>query len=345
MRVSNTELNKRLQKLIVWLEEHKLSMCLIQDTINLFYYTGLHISTGLLLVSSKKTTLIVDNRYYDRCKREVPMNVLLTTGLKKTLKKLRWPQKVGVDSHTTLLKDFELYQEFCDPISYPGFLSKLRMIKDAKEANLIQKSCQLTKKGIAYIQRHFKEGITEKELAQKLELFFKKEGAQKMAFDPIVAFGKNAANPHYTPGNIKLKKNDLILIDCGCVLDDYYSDMTRTFIKGKISARMTKLVHICKKAQEKAVAICKPGVRLEELNEVVHAVFKEEEVNELFIHSLGHGVGLEVHESPTLSTKEMVLKKGMVITIEPGLYVSGLGGVRVEDTLLITSKGYESLTS
>lgn len=345
MRISKNELNKRLNKLISWLEEHKLSTCLVQDSVNLFYYTGLHISTGLLFVSSKKTTLIVDNRYYDRCKREVPMDVVLTKVLSNTLKEWRWPQKVGVDSHTTLLKDFELYKEFCDPISYPGFLSKLRMIKDTKEANLIHKSCQLTKRGMDYIQRHFKEGITEKELAQKLELFFKKEGAEKMAFDPIVAFGKNAANPHYTPSNVKLKKNDLILIDCGCVLDDYYSDMTRTFIKGKISDKMTKLIEICKKAQKKAVSICKPGVKLEQLNEVVHTIFKEEGVDELFIHSLGHGVGLEVHESPTLSSKEMVLEKGMVITIEPGLYVPLLGGVRIEDTLLITSNGYESLTS
>lgn len=342
---SKADLLRRIEKLVLWLKGHKLSGCLIQDPTNLLYYTGINISTGVLYIGATKQVLIVDFRYYDRCKKEVPYHVLSTKNFKKTLKTFRLPSKVGVDSHVTYLKDYELYKEFCDPVSYPGFLSQMRMIKGSKEIQLIKESCEITKKGFQYIQKHFKEGVTEIELTTLLEIYLRKSGAQKMAFDPIVAFGKNAANPHYSPGDVALKKNDLILIDCGSVWKNYYSDMTRTYIKGTISKKMEELVNLCKVAQEKAVEICKPGLSFKDLNECVQETFKKEGVQDLFIHGLGHGVGLEVHEYPVLAKKEMTLDKGMIITIEPGLYVPGLGGVRVEDTLLITSNGYENLTA
>ena len=339
------DLEKRAQKLIRWLKDRKLSGCLVQDPVNLLYYTGINISTGLLYIGVDKKVLFVDFRYYDRCKKEVPFEVMSTKSFKETLKNFSLPAKVGVDSHVVLLKDFELYKEFCEPISYPGFLTLIRMIKEPKEIKLIKESCELTKAGFKYIQRHFKEGVTEAQLAEMLQIYLLKQGATKMAFDPIVAFGKNAANPHYTPGNVKLKKNDVILIDCGSVWKNYYSDMTRTFIKGKVSKKMETLIELCKYAQKHAVDACKPGLSIKELNEIVQMIFKKEGVQDLFIHGLGHGVGLEVHEYPSLAQKEMVLEKGMIITIEPGLYVSGLGGVRIEDTLLITSNGNENLTS
>ena len=339
-----TSLLKRKASLVKWIKEHKISGCIIQDPTNLLYYTGLNISTGILYVGEKRQVLIVDHRYYDRCKKEVPFSVRATKNFKDTLKKFNFPVSVAVDSHCTLLKDFELYKQFTKVISYPGFLAQKRMIKDAREITLTKKSCKITKEGFEYIQKHFKEGITELELTEKLEIFLRKNGAQKMAFDPIVAFGKNAANPHYTPQNVKLKKNDLILIDCGSIYKDYNSDMTRTYIKGNISKRMEKLIEITKDAQAAAVKLCKPGLSVKALNECVHKIFVEHKVRDLFIHGLGHGVGLEVHEYPLLGSKEMVLQEGMVITIEPGLYVPNLGGVRIEDTLLITANGYKNLT-
>jgi len=342
---SKLDLLKRVEKLIHWLKDHKLPGCFIQDPTNLLYYTGINISTGILFIGVKKQVLIVDFRYYDRCKKEVPIDVLSTKNFKKTLKTFRMPAKVGVDSHVTLLKDYELYKEYCEPISHAGFLSQLRMVKTSQELKLIKESCEITKAGFKYIQKHFKEGITEIELKTILEVFLLKNGAEKMAFDPIVAFGKNSANPHYSPGNVKLKKDDVILIDCGSVWKNYYSDMTRTYITGEISGKMERLIDLCKEAQKRAVEICRPGLIVKDLNECVQKFFKEEGVQDLFIHGLGHGVGLEVHEYPSLGQKEMVLEKGMVITIEPGLYVAGLGGVRIEDTLMITSNGYQNLTN
>ncbi len=339
-----SKLLERKSNLVKWVKEHKASACIIQDSTNLLYYTGINISTGILFVGERRQVLIVDHRYYARCKKEVPYTVLATKNFKDTLKKFDFPKKVAVDSMCTLLKDYELYKEFTEVISYPGFLAQKRMVKDYSEIKLIKESCAITRSGFNYICKHFVDGITELELTQKLELYLRKNGAQKMAFDPIVAFGKNAANPHYTPQNVKLKKNDLILIDCGSVYKDYNSDMTRTYIKGKISKRMADLIDITVEAQEAAVEMCQPGVAIKLLNECVHKIFVKHKVRDLFIHGLGHGVGLEVHEYPPLGSKEMVLEEGMVITIEPGLYVPGLGGVRIEDTLLITSSGNTNLT-
>lgn len=342
------QLLERKKNLIKWLKEHQVEGCLIQDPVNLLYYTGIKISTGILFISEKRQVLMVDHRYYERCKKEVPLKVEATKNFKESLKAFNLPAKIAVDNQCIFLKDHELYSQFAEVVSYSGFLMQKRMVKDADEIKLIKKSCDITKKGFAYIQKHLKEGVTEAELAKRLEIYLLESGAEKMAFDPIIAFGKNAANPHYTPQKVKLKKNDLILIDAGSVYQNYHSDMTRTYIKGKISEKMQKLIELTKLAQREAIKICKPKVTVRELNECVQAIFKEHQVESLFIHGLGHGVGLEIHEGPSLglfANPEMTLEEGMVITIEPGLYVPDLGGVRIEDSILITATGNKNLTA
>lgn len=335
---------QRKSKLVEWLKEHQVPGCIIQDPTNLFYYTGIKISTGILFFSATQQVLLVDFRYYERCKKAVPFDVQPAKNFKETLKSFPFPAKVAVDSFCILLKDYELFQQFTEVVSYPNFLAQKRMIKDNDEIKWITKSCQITQLGFNYIEKHLKAGITEIEMAQKLEAYLRKQGAEKMAFNPIIAFGKNAANPHYTPQNVKLKENDLILIDSGSVYKDYCSDMTRTYVKGTISKRMIELIELTKLAQKKATELCRPGLGVKMLVECVREIFIKEGVLELFTHGLGHGVGLEIHELPSLASSEMVLEKGMVITIEPGLYVPGLGGVRIEDTILITATGYQNLT-
>ena len=264
--------------------------------------------------------------------------------IKKSLEKLKLKNTFAVDGQVINLSSYELYKKYFKLKSLPGFLAKVRMVKDSSEKAAITYSCDIVKRGLKYIQRHFKVGVTELEIKSKLEQFFLKEGAEKCSFDSIIAFGKNSANPHYFPTNQKLKKNDIILIDCGAVYKNYCSDSTRTFIFGKPPKRFLEIYSYVEEISKEIIARCKPGVKPYELTEQVKDYFAMHDVGDLFIHSLGHGVGIEVHEEPFYRDKDLKLKPGMVIAIEPGLYIDGLGGVRIEDTLLITPKGNNNLT-
>jgi Xaa-Pro aminopeptidase len=188
--------------------------------------------------------------------------------------------------------------------------------------------------------------VVEKELAKRFEIFCLENGAEGLSFSPIIAFGPNSAMPHYRSQDAQLKKGDVVLIDIGVVCDGYHSDMTRVLFFEQEDPYLSKLYEIVKRAQHSALQMCRPGTKMGQLDRAARSVMKEEGVEELFIHSLGHGIGLEVHEFPRIKfdgeDKDVVLETGMVFTVEPGLYVPGTGGVRYEDTILITDAGYEN---
>lgn len=336
-------LTKRAEKLKLWLEKEGHTGCLIQDAHNLFYYTGLHMSAGILFFTLEEQILIADYRYAERCKELAPFEVLATKSYKEALKKLSFPKEMVVDGEIMTLDIAKGYSTSTSLKSIPGFLGKLRRIKDEEEIKRITKSCEMTAKGYDYIQEYLKEGVTEREIAMKLEFYLRSLGAEKMAFDPIVAFGKNSANPHYSPQNVKLKKNDVALIDSGCLYEGYCSDMTRTFLIGNVSPRMQEIYDLVAEIQSKAVDMCHVGTPLKSISDAVHSFFKEHEVDELFIHSLGHSMGIEIHEAPRFDVSDKI-EAGMVLTVEPGLYIHNLGGVRIEDSILMTEKGPKSLT-
>ena len=181
-------------------------------------------------------------------------------------------------------------------------------------------------------------------LAGAFEIYCVKEGADKLAFDPIICFGKNAAEPHHKPDGTILSAGDGVLMDIGVVVDGYHSDMTRVALLEK--STLLADYEAVKQAQSRALSLCRPGTTLGELDLAAHAALKEYGHEELFTHALGHGVGLTTHELFSISSKgenrDMVLRSGMTLTIEPGLYRPGIGGVRYEDTILITEDGYEN---
>ncbi|NGX47987.1 MAG: hypothetical protein K1000chlam3_01373, partial [Chlamydiae bacterium] len=211
----------------------------------------------------------------------------------------------------------------------------------------MKKSAKFAYAAYEYIRKKVRPGVTEIELAKQLELYCLKNGAESMSFEPIVAFGKNTALPHHHPGKTKCKENDIILFDLGVMLEAYASDMTRMDFIGKVDPKLRQLHDINKAAQQVALSKCRPGVALKELDLAARRVMKNAGLEEYFIHSLGHGIGLEVHEYPRIKfdgpDRNLKLEAGMAITIEPGLYLSGKGGVRYEDTVVITPKGYVNL--
>ena len=223
-------------------------------------------------------------------------------------------------------------------------LAKTRMVKGEKEISRMRKAVNITKWALMEIQKHFAEGTSEKELAADFDYIMMRLGAQKPAFDTIVCFGKNAALPHHMPDSTKLKNGDFILIDAGARVDNYCADITRTFAFGNRSAKMKEVYDIVKDARMLAIKAVKPGAKGKAIHRIAEDCINKSAKGRYkgrFIHALGHSLGIEVHDGEGFSPKsELVLKPGMVITVEPGVYVEGFGGVRIEDDVLVTREGH-----
>lgn len=318
--------------------------CLIENGVDLFYLTGLSVSKGRLLVTKDEATLFVDGRYFERAKKEAPCPVCIWEDFKKIEEK-----RILFDSATTPYDQYLSLKKgspLTEWIPTPSPLKWMRAIKEPREIAALKRAAQLTWKGYQRVLSLLKEGITEEELALEFEFFCRKNGASGMSFDPIIAFGENSAYPHYRAGKSRLQQNQVVLIDVGAVVDHYCGDMTRIHYFGKPDPHIVRFEQIVRAAQKKAVAHVKPGIKAGELDQLVQDEFLKANVKQLYIHGLGHGVGLECHEFPRLRfdgiDKDTILKPGMVFTVEPGLYQPGIGGVRWEDMVLVTETGHEN---
>ncbi|WP_409289764.1 M24 family metallopeptidase [Peribacillus sp. SCS-37] len=224
-------------------------------------------------------------------------------------------------------------------------LRELRMIKDEKELTLIREAARLADCAIETGVREIAEGKTEMEVLAAIEFEMKKAGINEMSFSTMVLTGANGASPHGTPGQTKIKQGDLVLFDLGVVYEGYCSDITRTVAFGEITEKQRDIYETVLKAEEAAIKACRPGATCAELDLIARNIISDAGYGEYFPHRLGHGLGISVHEYPSLTeTNELVLKPGMVFTIEPGIYVPGIAGVRIEDDILITEYGCEVLT-
>jgi Xaa-Pro aminopeptidase len=346
----------RIQALQRLLPSFHLDALVIEDAIDLFYLTGLTLSAGTLLLSQRSARLFVDGRYYEDCLKRSPCPVTLTSNntLENYLKRLKGLHHLGFDSARTsyarslaLKKIAKTLHASLKPVESP--LSSLRILKDAGEIQTLRKAAKLGSRGFEYVCSQLKVGITEAEIARKLQMFWLDNGGDGIAFEPIIAFGKNSSKPHYRPSAVKLQKNQAVLIDIGVTLNHYHSDMTRTVFFGKPPKKMVEIYTVVKAAQEAALKQCKPGISVAELDATARRLITDNGYGQYFSHGLGHGVGLEIHEAPSVkdlpSTRKLLLKPGMVITIEPGVYLPNVGGVRIEDTIVITDRGYSNLST
>jgi Xaa-Pro aminopeptidase len=321
---------------------------IIEHPTDLYYFLGLHFSRGRFLITENHVTLFVDGRYDEVAKKNSPFPVkpLEKHTLEETLRKSKG-HLFGFDNDLSIRAHKELKSSFSkEGKKLKGFdepTMRIRMIKDQTEQHLIKKSAELLWKGFLHVRKKLKVGVSERQLAQEFEFFVKKNGAEALAFNPIVAFGCNSALPHHHSSNRKLKNNEVVLFDLGVMLNGYASDMTRITFFGKVSKRIEELYRTVREAHQAALNICKAGLPVAELDQAARRAMGKEE--KYFLHSLGHGIGLDVHEYPRISSKvnNVLLEEGMVITIEPGLYQSGLGGIRYEDMIIVTKTGYQNL--
>ncbi|HRD56071.1 MAG TPA: Xaa-Pro peptidase family protein [Parachlamydiaceae bacterium] len=356
---------KRQENLVQLLKTNGADALIVDDPVNLYYLTGLEMSSGKLLVTTRNSLLFADNRYYEMALAKSPYRVVLSD--KEPLSQfllaneLNFIKTIAFDSENSSYKAFlELDALFAKlkeqssgrsnmkllPLENP--VKSLRMIKDEEEIALLKKAADLGSSGFDHICTLLKEGITEIEVAEELEFFWKKRNGKKMAFDPIIAFGANGSMPHYRSGNAALKKGDAVLIDIGVTFQHYQSDMTRMVFFGTPQEQISIIHPIVQRAQKLSLEICKPGTLIKDIDAKARDFIAEQGYGENFSHGIGHGVGLEVHELPTMryqsALSSLKLKPGMVLTIEPGIYLPKIGGVRIEDTIVITEDGHESLT-
>lgn len=323
---------------------------LIENPTDLLYLTGLELSKGKLLIGQNNAALVVDGRYIEKCRSQTLYPVLDLDQFKlKEWMNSRNYSSLGFDSDRTTHKEFlNLQKEEISLIPLTSPIMQLRLIKDADEIALLRASAHLAVEGSQHVISLLSEGISEEELAFDLEFFWKKKGAKKLAFDPIIAFGTNSSMPHYRAGTARLEKGMPVLIDIGVVYGHYHSDLTRVVFFGEPDERIKKIYPVVEEAKKLAMEMCKPGTLIGDLDKAARNFITEAGYGEYFTHSLGHGVGLDIHEAPLVKAKgpfaDVPLEAGMVLTIEPGIYLPGVGGVRLEDTLLITDDGHEVLT-
>ncbi len=326
---------------------------LITDLKNIFYLTGFTGSSGLLIVTKKHSVFITDFRYQEQAEKEIKGFDIEIEKAERTLtiKKLAEKygiKKLGFEDHNMT---FQMYKKLLGrkirlkPLT--GTVEDLRIIKNPDELLHIKKAVRRAESAFRKLQPFIKSGTTERKLAIKLEGLLKEEGCKIVPFGVIVASGRTSALPHAKPTNRMLKKGDLILFDWGGESGGYYSDMTRMVaIKGCFSEKHLEMFSVVIDAQKKALASVKPGVKASFIDYAARDFIKQKGYDDNFGHSTGHGIGLDVHEKPFISwNNKNRIRDGMVFTLEPGIYMPELGGVRIEDMVIAKKTGTEVLTS
>jgi len=333
---------------------------LVTHLPNIRYLCGFTGSAAILLVEHSRATLFTDSRYTLQARREVhdASTVIARHGLLKavaeTLKSRRGTTRLAFAPAQLTVSQKDALQLATGTrlrwLGAPDLIERLRCVKDADELARMRRSARLISEVWTASVRHVKPGISELAVAADIERRMKLQGASGPSFETIVASGPRSAWPHARPTPKLLRKNELVVLDQGAILRDYCSDMTRTVFLGQSSAaaraKVRALYDAVLQAQEAAIAAIRPGISAATVDAAARKVLKQSGLERYFTHSTGHGLGLEIHEMPRLGHgEETLLEAGMVVTVEPGIYIDRLGGIRIEDEVLVTSRGGEVLTS
>ena len=319
---------------------------------NVRYLSGFSGSNGQVVVAGSGGRFFTDGRYTEQSSREVPDMERVTYG-RDWIQRLGEActdlgvKRLGFESEYVTYKEFERLGEVeVELVPTKDLVGGLRWIKDDEELGMIQKAQDLTDEGFALIVGKLEEGMTERDLALELDWAMLRAGADGVAFETIAAFGENAAEPHHSPVDRKLRTGDMVKLDFGALYAGYHADMTRTVAFGDPGEEMTKVYEIVREAQQAGIDAGHEGITGGAADRASRAVIDAAGYGESFTHSLGHGVGLEVHEGPTLTeSSEEVLPVNTVVTVEPGIYLPGIGGVRIEDMVVVGSDRCRSMAA
>ncbi len=335
------------------MKKHGIGAYLVTKPMDYFYLTGFTGEDSAVLVLPRAVHVISDGRFDEALNQECPWmkrwmrKGLINAEIAHVCKRLKLrslaiqPDGLTVGDHAELKK----LRQGTRFVSAPPIITNQRVLKDATELALITKAIRNAEDAFLAMRKTIRLGQTELELAARLEYEMKKRGAAGPSFATICAEGSNAALPHAHPGGRKVKKGSAILLDWGARLGFYCSDLTRMVFVGSIPKKIARIYRIVLEAQERAIAGIRPGERMCDVDAVARDFIAGEGFGEAFNHGLGHGLGLDVHESPSLSWRsDEKLKAGMLVTVEPGIYLPGVGGVRIEDDVLVTRGGRRVLS-
>jgi Xaa-Pro aminopeptidase len=341
---------KRQKKIFEKIEANLLDGLLITDRQNRLYLSGFSGSSGALLFTRKKVWLITDARYSIQARQQVFMPVVLQ---KKTLPEETVAcvtrlglKKIGLEARKINLGEYLFYKKNLPKVSLEAlndFVEELRLIKDESEQQKMRRAAQIADKAFHYILKHIKVGVSERQIAARIDFYMKEQGAEGNSFETIVASGVRSALPHGTASDKKIKAREMVVLDFGCIADGYCSDMTRTICVGNPAMAMRRVYQLVLGAQQAALKVIKAGINCRQADLAARSVIDKGGYKSYFTHGLGHGVGLNVHEDPRVgpsSTQE--LKEGMTVTVEPGIYLEGKFGVRIEDLVLVNRQGCEN---
>lgn len=348
-----TEFDQRQQGVAAALGTRKIEALLVCSPANIRYLTGFAGSNGLVLITPLETHFFTDPRYGTDAARSLGCRVhVAKKGLLEAagpiLKRKRL-RKVGIEeSHLTVEAYDRLKKALGTGISLQnaaGLVESHRAVKSPAEIEIIRRSVQLNSEAFYRTMRRVKLGVRESDIAAELDYQMRTLGAEKTAFDTIVASGARSALPHAHPTAKRVEEDEILLVDMGAILDGYCSDMTRCAYMGTPTKRVRSMYRAVLEAQMAAIDSVRAGIPVAKVDGAAREILAKHGLDKAFVHSTGHGLGLEIHEAPRIAKRDKSrLQAGMAITIEPGVYIEGFGGIRIEDTVLVTERGCEVLT-
>ncbi len=335
----------------------KASAFLVSRPADVGYLTGFTGEDSFVVLGAKWAYLITDGRYSEQASAECPeLEIVVRKGTMSvevaTILKFRRIRSLSVQAeHLTLEGQHHLSKATNLPClkSVTGVLDELRIIKDSHEIQAIRRAVRVAEtafKQLLALGVRGWLGRSERDLAGQLEYLMRLAGGQGSSFETIVAAGANGSKPHYRPGGRKIRRNEAVLIDWGAVVDGYCSDLTRVVFTGKIPPKLVGVYELVRRAQKAGISAIRPGIACKSPDKAAREVIQAAGYGDKFVHSLGHGLGRQVHEGPGLSAlNKRRLREGMVVTVEPGIYLPGIGGVRIEDDILVTRDGPRRLST
>ena len=333
-------MKKRINSLQKLIKAHKLGALLVSDRTNVRYLCGFVGTNGKLFVTPKKHVLITDARYFETTRNVGVPYYDQANGIKKLMGRYK---TIGFEAENFTVARLSKYKKAVSGVKFKltaGLVESLRIIKDENEIKIIKKAVKIACKSLSELAKKLKPGLTEDDIEWELLKIVRKNGADGFSFPPIITFGSARADIHHQRESNKLKAGEPILIDFGIIYQGYITDMTRVFYQKKPNSFEQKIYTTVLEASQAAIKAVKVGMKFADLDKVARDVIEKAGFGKYFTHSTGHGTGLEVHEAPAVAAKSKErIQPGMVFTIEPGIYVPGKGGVRIEDMVYISEKG------
>jgi Xaa-Pro aminopeptidase len=318
----------------------------VSAPVNVRYLTGFESTNAALLVEPDRVRLFTDFRYAERARDVEGVEFEETPRYLYTELAGRLQERVAFEADALTYANYEFLRKGVELVPRRGLVESLRAVKEADELDAIRRATDVTNRTYELLAEEAFAGRSEKELAWRMEQLFHDCGADGLAFPVDIAAGPTAASPHAVSGNRVVQEGDLVLVDSGTMVDGYCSDCTRTFAVGEVSESLRDLYEVVREAQQAGLDAVRAGASGRDVDAAARAVIVGAGYGENFGHGLGHGVGLLVHEAPVLRAEsEDVLAAGNVVTVEPGIYLSGLAGIRIEDLVIVTEDGCEVLTS